>query len=143
MEFKAWSESSILLDLITSFVDMQHGVIFNTACKLPAVKQRRKIPPKNSQEFIEYRKKIPALIQNTIKNKGLFCQEGKWYIQYWQCCTKFFYNPDVAGRILNLDTSIIKLFRDLLIDTNSTTKRSDIKIFRPKSERLFFLTVGF
>ena len=52
----------------------------------------------------------------------------------------FFNNPAVTGRTLNLDTSMIKLFRDLLIEMNSTTTRPNIKISKPKSESLYGLT---
>ena len=51
----------------------------------------------------------------------------------------FFSNSAVAGRSLNFETNKIQLFRDLLIDMNSRTKRPDIKAFMQKSECLFGL----
>ena len=101
--------------------------VFNPVCKLPAVKQGKKFT-KVQQKIYRKQKQILALIQNTIKNEGLLCHEGNWCVQYWHCCTNFFNNSAVPGRRLNLETSMIQLFRDQLIDMNNRTKRPDKKV---------------
>ena len=108
--------------------------VFNTACKLLAVKQARKIPPKNSQEFIENKKGFQDLFKMQLKIRVFFVRKGCSTSNTGNVARNFVNNPAVTGRILNLDTSLIKLFRDLLIDMNSTTKQPDIKIFKQKSE---------
>ena len=49
--------------------------VFNTARKLPAVKQRRKIPAKNSQEFIENKKKFQHLFKIQLKIRVSFVRK--------------------------------------------------------------------
>ena len=113
--------------------------VFNTACKLPAVKQGRKVPAKYSREFIENKKKFQHLFKTQLKIRVSFVRKGTGTSNTGNVGRKFLNNPFVTGRILNLNTTMIKLFRDLLIDMNSTTARPDVKIFKQKSECLFDL----
>ncbi|XP_047144107.1 uncharacterized protein LOC124817735 isoform X2 [Hydra vulgaris] len=113
--------------------------IFNTACKLPAVKQGRNIPSQKSKEFIENKKKYQHLFKIKLNIRVSFVRKGCGTTNTGNVARKFFNNPIVTGRILNLDIRMIKLFRDLLIDINRTTSRPDIKVFKQKSEHLFAL----
>nr|XP_047145608.1 uncharacterized protein LOC124818631 [Hydra vulgaris] len=113
--------------------------IFNTACKLPAVKQGRNIPSQKSKEFIENKKKFQYLFKIQLNIRVSFVRKGCGTTNTGDVARKFFNNPIVTGRILNLDIRMIKLFRDLLIDINRTTTRPDIKVFKQKSEHLFAL----
>ncbi|XP_065680006.1 uncharacterized protein LOC124806171 isoform X2 [Hydra vulgaris] len=113
--------------------------IFNTACKLPAVKQGRNIPSQKSKEFIENKKKFQHLFKIKLSIRVSFVRKGCGTTNTGNVARKFFNNPIVTGRILNLDIRMIKLFRDLLIDINRTTTRPDIKVFKQKSEHLFAL----
>ncbi|XP_047142117.1 uncharacterized protein LOC124816560 [Hydra vulgaris] len=113
--------------------------IFNTACKLPAVKQGRNIPSQKSKEFIENKKKFQHLFKIQLNIRVSFVRKGCGTTNTGNVARKFFNNPIVTGRILNLDIRMIKLFRDLLIDINRTTTRPDIKVFKQKSEHLFAL----
>nr|XP_047142895.1 uncharacterized protein LOC124817133 [Hydra vulgaris] len=113
--------------------------IFNTACKLPAVKQGRNIPSQKSKEFIENKKKFQHLFKIQLNIRVSFVRKGCGTTNTGNVARKFFNNPIVTGKILNLDIRMIKLFRDLLIDINRTTTRPDIKVFKQKSEHLFAL----
>ena len=76
--------------------------VFYTACNLP-------IPPKNSQEFIENKKWFQHLFTVQLKKRVSFVRKGSGTSNIGNVARNFFNNPAVTGRILNLDTSMIKL----------------------------------